>query len=79
MVRAETSQDHSGLSLWFGTALVLVGPVLNCVAVFEYRNLIERLNKENSTHWPVAKTPVITAFGIAGCGVLMAVYLVWVR
>jgi len=79
IVRNEGIRETSGLSLWFGTALVLLGAVLNYVSVLEYRHLIERLNDANSAKWAVAKVPVATAFCVAGCGVLMALYLVWLR
>ena len=79
LVSPGVPRNTPGLSLWFGTAFVLLGIALNCLSALEYRKLIKRLNSAQAANWPVAKIPVATAFCVAGCGALMTAYLVWLR
>lgn len=79
LFKTEVSAETPGFSLWLGTALVLFGAALNWVSALEYRKLIKRLNDMNYAEWPAAKTPIATGICVAGCGVLMAIYLVWLR
>jgi putative membrane protein len=68
-----------GLSVWFGTAFVLFGVVLNAMSIVEYRAVIRRLNVTHGASVPPAATPVATAVVIGACGAAMSVYLLWLK
>jgi putative membrane protein len=72
-------KETPGLSLWFGTALVMLGVAVNFLSIVEYRSLIERLNQAHGAKWPPARLPVATAALVGTCGVVMASYLIWVH
>lgn len=75
-VRLDVRELKPGVSLWFGTFLVLAGVVLNVMSVLEYRRLVHRLNEQNQAHWPVSRLATWTATLLAVFGVVIAVYLV---
>jgi putative membrane protein len=66
-------------SLWFGTALVLMGVMVNLSAAFQYVRLVRRL--QNGTWNPnqPSNTGVVVAIALAVCGVAVTIYLVFVR
>ena len=69
---------HSGLSLWTGSALVLLGVVVNLVAAFNYASIARSLKRGEPIYSPgismgIVATGVLTVLGLA-----MVVYLVLV-
>jgi uncharacterized protein (DUF302 family)/uncharacterized membrane protein YidH (DUF202 family) len=75
-----TPQPHSyGLSIWFGTALIGVGVLVNLLSAWHHLRLIRELNRGG----PVPSRPSIQAVAIAVflalIGLAMAVYLVSTR
>lgn len=75
-MRLDIAEPRPGVSLWFGTFLVLAGVFLNLMSVFEYRRLVQRLNEQNQANWPVSRLATWTATLLAVFGVVVAVYLV---
>ena len=72
-------QKGYGLSLWFGTALIAVGVILNVFAGFHHLNLIKTLDRgEIPRSHPAAQALALALF-LAVVGLAMAVYLVSIR
>jgi putative membrane protein len=67
-------QTH-GLSLWFGTALVVMGVVVNLLSVRRYMRLLEELNRGQFVHRSVSREAVIVAILLALLGIAMVIYL----
>jgi putative membrane protein len=69
----------TGLSLWLGVALVLLGVAVTLLAAREHLGFLRRLARGEPyrpARWSLA---VITALVLAGCGAIMAGYLIAVR
>ena len=78
-VRGVALKQSYGLSLWFGTALIAIGVVVNLLAGYHHLRLVGRLDRgETSPPHPTAQA-VAVAFLIALVGCAMAMYLVWIR
>jgi putative membrane protein len=72
-------QKSYGLSLWFGTALIAVGIILNVFAGFHHLNLIRTLDSGEIPHsHPTAQALALALF-LAAVGLAMAVYLLSIR
>ena len=72
-------QQSYSLSTWFGTALVVVGVIVNVAAARHYVRQVQDLNRGILT----LNRPSFLAIGVASIlaivGTAMAIYLVWVR
>jgi putative membrane protein len=73
-----TVTQHTGLSLWFGTALILVGVGVNAMAGWRYLRVIRNLDRGHITR-STAAHPVAVALLVALVGMGMAIYLISVR
>jgi inner membrane protein YidH len=74
-----TGTPHSyGLSLWFGTALISAGVVVDVYSSLRYSRLIGHMNSSGSITRNRSITAVAIALFLALTGVAMAVYLIWV-
>ncbi|HKN21310.1 MAG TPA: DUF202 domain-containing protein [Terracidiphilus sp.] len=72
-------QHGYGLSLWFGTALIAAGIILNVFAGFHHLNLIRTLDSgEIPRSHPAAQALALALF-LAVVGLAMAVYLLSIR
>ncbi|MGB9257304.1 MAG: hypothetical protein WCC25_20880, partial [Candidatus Korobacteraceae bacterium] len=69
----------SGPSLWFGTALIAVGVLVNILAGWHHVRLIRALDRGDTEHSRPSIQPVAIAFFLALVGLAMAVYLLLVR
>jgi len=67
-----------GLSLWFGTALIGVGVVVNVFAGWRHLRLVRTLDRGGSTR-PGPSTAIAIAFFLALVGLAMTIYLISVR
>jgi putative membrane protein len=78
---AQNSQatQHYGLSLWFGTALIVVGVVVNALAGWRHLRLIRQLDRGETAHPHATAQAITAAFLVALVGLAMAVYLISVR
>ena len=71
---------HSyGLSLWFGTALIVVGVVVNVFAAWRHAQLIKELSRGEATSSRASGYAVAIAVFLALVGLAMAIYLLSVR
>lgn len=73
------AQVHSyGPSLWFGTALICAGVVVDVYSSLRYSRLIGHMNASGSITRQRSITAIIIALFLALVGVAMAIYLIWV-
>ncbi len=78
------SQNHLqqgtyGLSLWFGTALIGVGVIVNLLAGWQHLRLVRELDRGETSHSHLTAQAAAIAFLLAVVGIAMSVYLVSVR
>jgi uncharacterized protein (DUF302 family)/uncharacterized membrane protein YidH (DUF202 family) len=78
MQRAPAAQSY-GLSLWFGTALIAVGVIVNVFAGWHHLLLVRKLDHGETDHSRPSTQAVAIAFFLALVGLAMAIYLVSVR
>ena len=67
--------QHSGLSLWFGTALIVVGVGVNAMAGWRFLRVVRELDRGEITRH-TATHAVTVAMLVALVGLGMAIYLV---
>lgn len=68
-----------GLSLWFGTVLVLMGVVVNVAAAINHQHLLAKLREGSWSIQQPDRTGVVLAVALAGAGLVVAVYLLVFR
>jgi|SRR5580704_8323627 uncharacterized protein (DUF302 family)/uncharacterized membrane protein YidH (DUF202 family) len=78
MQRAPAAQSY-GLSLWFGTALIAAGVIMNAFAGWHHLRLVQELDRGETEHSRASLQAVAIAFFLALVGLAMAVYLLSVR
>lgn len=72
-------QVHSyGPSLWFGTALICTGVVVDVYSSLRYSRLIGHMNASGSITRKRSATAIAIGLFLAVVGVAMAIYLIWV-
>jgi len=73
------SASSTGVSLWFGTALIAVGVLMNLSSAWRHVRLVRELDKGQSECSASLTQAVATALFLALVGLAMAIYLVSVR
>jgi len=73
------SAQSYGFSLWFGTALIAVGVIVNVFAGWHHARLVRELDRGDTAHARPSTQAVAIAFFLALVGLAMAIYLVLVR
>ncbi len=68
-----------GLSLWFGTALIAVGVIVNVFAGWRYARLVGELDRGETAHPRPLTQAVAIALFLALVGLAMTIYLVSIR
>jgi uncharacterized protein (DUF302 family)/uncharacterized membrane protein YidH (DUF202 family) len=68
-----------GPSFWFGTALILVGVIVNLVSVWSHVRLVRELNRGGTRFNRPSSLAIAVAAMLAALGLAMAIYLVSVR
>jgi uncharacterized protein (DUF302 family)/uncharacterized membrane protein YidH (DUF202 family) len=79
MMESTTPEQSYGLSLWFGTALIVAGIVVNAFAGWHHIQLVRQLDKGEAEHSGASLQAVAVAFFLALAGLVMAAYLISVR
>src|SRR5580700_2444579 len=69
------SQSY-GLSVWFGTALIILGVILNIWSVRNHVRLVQDLNQGGSAYKRPSSLAIIVAVVMAVVGLAMAIYLI---
>jgi uncharacterized protein (DUF302 family)/uncharacterized membrane protein YidH (DUF202 family) len=73
------SERSYGFSLWFGTALIAAGVLVNVVSAWQHARLIHELDRGQVAPRRPATPPVAVAVFLAVVGLAMAIYLVSLR
>jgi uncharacterized protein (DUF302 family)/uncharacterized membrane protein YidH (DUF202 family) len=73
------SASSTGLSLWFGTALIVMGVVVNLSSAWRHVRLVRELDRGEPACSHSLTPAVATALFLALVGLAMAIYLVFVR
>src|SRR5258708_9866556 len=68
-----------GLSFWFGTALLLIGVLVNILSAWNHLRLVDDLRRGGSLFQKPSVLAVAVAVILAILGLAMAIYLVSVR
>ena len=68
-----------GPSFWFGTALIVLGVVVNIVCAWNHRRLVQDLNRGGSAFNRPSWLAIGVALILAVIGLAMAIYLISVR
>lgn len=69
----------TGSSLWFGTALIAVGVVVNIFAGWRHARLVRELDRGDTAYSHPTGYAVAIAFFLAAVGSAMTVYLIVIR
>jgi uncharacterized protein (DUF302 family)/uncharacterized membrane protein YidH (DUF202 family) len=78
-VGSVSSTQSYGLSLWFGTALIAVGVLVNLFAGWQHARLVKELDRGGPTHARPAAPAVAIALFLALVGLAMTIYLISLR
>ena len=70
------SAPSYGLSLWFGTALIALGVIVNLLSAWNHLRLVKELNRGDSPPPRPSTQAVLVALLLALVGLAMAIYLV---
>jgi uncharacterized protein (DUF302 family)/uncharacterized membrane protein YidH (DUF202 family) len=79
IIQQTPAEKSYGLSLWFGTALIAAGVIVNLFAGWQYLRLVRELNRGTASRSHSATQAVVIAFFLALVGLTMAIYLVSIR
>ncbi|MGA8729921.1 MAG: DUF202 domain-containing protein [Terracidiphilus sp.] len=79
LVQNHSSERAFGPSLWFGTALIGVGVIVNLVAGWHHLRLVRALDRGETFDSRSTAQAAAVAFLLAAVGLAMSVYLVSVR
>ncbi len=79
LLEHKPAPQSPGLSLWFGTALVIIGVLMNLLAAAEHWRVIQRLNRNEVYLPPRWSLTVMAALVMAVLGTGMAAYLILFR
>jgi uncharacterized protein (DUF302 family)/uncharacterized membrane protein YidH (DUF202 family) len=79
IVPGDAASQSYGLSLWFGTVLIVVGVVVNVFAGWHHLQLVHQLNRGQTDHSRPSTHAVAIAFFLAVVGLAMAIYLISIR
>jgi uncharacterized protein (DUF302 family)/uncharacterized membrane protein YidH (DUF202 family) len=79
LVSHELPPQSTGVSLWFGTALIAAGIAVNLASAWRHVRMVRQLDTGDTLSSGSLTQPVITAVFLALVGLAMAVYLLSVR
>lgn len=77
--QAAAPVSTTGVSLWFGTALIALGVVVNLRSAWQYMQLVRQLDRGEAGRCSPLSQNVAIALVLALMGLAMAIYLVSVR
>lgn len=75
----QASSHTTGPSLWLGTALVIVGVIVNITAVTTHIRQVSELRSGDWIAGRISGTAVTLALLLSAAGIGLAIYLIWVR
>jgi putative membrane protein len=78
-MRSAALEQSYGLSLWFGTAVIVAGIIVNAFAGWHHIRLVRQLDCGEMTRSRASVQAAAIAFFLALAGLTMAIYLISVR
>ncbi len=69
---------HEGLSIWFGTSMIVMGVATNCFSAWHHVRLVRQLSQGDTTFAEPSKPAIAVALVLAVVGLALAIYLIWV-
>src|SRR5712671_3404940 len=75
VVQSASGVQAHGPSLWFGTALVVIGVAVNLFSARRYMRMVGELNGGQFVHRSLSKEAVILAMVLVLVGIFMTAYL----
>ncbi|MGA7707666.1 MAG: DUF202 domain-containing protein [Acidobacteriaceae bacterium] len=75
----QAASHTTGPSVWLGTALVIVGVIVNLSAVMTHIRQVRQLRTGEWIAGRISKTAVTLALLLSAAGIGLAIYLIWVR
>jgi putative membrane protein len=67
---------HHGLSIWFGTAMIVLGVATNCFSAWHHVRLVRQLNQGETSFARPSALAMMTALLVAAVGLALAIYLI---
>jgi uncharacterized protein (DUF302 family)/uncharacterized membrane protein YidH (DUF202 family) len=79
IMESTSAAQSYGVSLWFGTALIALGVVVNIYAGVHHLHLVRELDRGDTFHSHPTTQAVAFTFILALVGLAMAIYLISIR
>ncbi len=79
IIEAARAAQSYGLSIWFGTALIALGVVVNIYAGTHHLHLVRELDRGETSHSHPTKVAVAFTYILALVGLAMTIYLISIR
>lgn len=79
LVRGGEPKQSFGLSLWFGTALIAAGVLVQVLSGIHHLRLVQRLRRGETGMGHSTASAIAVSFFLALVGIGMAVYLVSIK
>ena len=79
VLRHDSTVQPYGLSVWFGTALIVAGIAVHVFSGWRHVQLVKRMNRGQVEHYHSTTLAIATSVFLALVGLGMAIYLVSVR
>jgi uncharacterized protein (DUF302 family)/uncharacterized membrane protein YidH (DUF202 family) len=79
IMESPSAVQSYGLSLWFGTGLIVLGVVANILGGLHHLRLVRELDRGDTFHSRPSTPAVAVTFLLALLGLAMAIYLISVR
>ena len=79
VIRHDSTAQSHGLSLWFGTALIAAGVILNLFSTWHHARLVQELDRGDPAHSRPSTQATMIALFLALVGLAMVIYLVSIR
>jgi len=76
LIEPAVKASHQGLSIWFGTAMIVIGVVTNCLSAWHYARLIRQLSAGARSFTKPSTLATATALVLAVVGLALAIYLI---
>jgi len=76
LVEPALKGSRHGLSIWFGTAMILMGVAMNGFSTWHHVRLIRQLNQGETNFTQPSTGAIITSLVLALVGLAMAIYLI---
>jgi len=70
------STSRHGLSIWFGTAMILMGVAMNAFSTWHHVRLVRQLNQGAANFTQPSTGAIITSLVLGAVGLAMAIYLI---